>query len=150
MKNLTHLFFPVILVITSSISAFAQYEISIANENGTSIVSLDTTIVLTSFKGVINADKTYLKWTVKNQHADGIYMIYSSDDGINYTNIGYKQGIGVPITNDISYYFIDQKSAPETHYYKLLFVSKNSTYLLSDKLTINTDKILTASNRDDH
>jgi hypothetical protein len=91
------------------------------------------------FSGRNLEGKTYLHWNVANQHTDGVYIIYRSLDGEHYTPAGQKSGIGVPVSIDIAYYFIDNFSSNSTVYYKLLHISKMNTYVLSDVINIPVD-----------
>ncbi|MBI3500763.1 MAG: hypothetical protein HY063_03125 [Bacteroidetes bacterium] len=90
------------------------------------------------FTATYNEGKVYLKWLVANQHADGTYIIFRSSDGKNFETIGTKNGIGVPISNDIAYYFTDENPCAKTAYYKLLHIGSAPTYLLSEAINIAT------------
>ena len=98
----------------------------------------DTVAKLTSFSGKYQKGKTYLKWTAANQHVDGLYLIYRSADGVNYENIGNKQGIGVQISKEIAYYFIDKDPVFGTAHYKIVHVGNNSTCMHSEKIPVQT------------
>jgi hypothetical protein len=105
----------------------------------------DTVAKLASFSGQYNTGKIYLKWTVANQHADGLYLVYRSADGINYENIGNKQGVGVPISKEIAYFFIDNRPFAKTAHYKIIHIGNNQTFLYSDQLTVYNDNTATVS-----
>jgi len=98
--------------------------------------SKDTAAQLKLFTGICREGKTYLHWNVANQHADGIYIIYRSLDGEKYSLVGQKRGIGVPISQDIAYYFTDEYSCDETMYYKLLHVSKDKSFVMSETIIV--------------
>lgn len=126
--------------------SYCQEEISITSGNSTVILSKDTSAVLSSFKSTVYSNKVYLKWTVKNQSEDGMYVIYRSADGVNFENIGTRHGIGVPISNDVAYYFIDKNPGPENNIYKLLFIAENKTYFMSNKISVRMDVLISAEN----
>ena len=135
-KNISNL---IIAVFLSATSLFSQTIVSEFSSESAQTLSKDTVARLTSFQATCNSDKVYLKWTIVNQHVDGIYIIYRSTDGINYENIGSKAGIGVPISKEIAYFFTDTTPVYETEYYKILHVSKGNSFLTSDKIIINHD-----------
>lgn len=96
----------------------------------------DTISNLVAFSGKYNSGKVYLKWIVENQHSDGLYLMYRSHDGVQYEYIGNQNGIGVPISNQLAYYLIDENPGANATYFKLLHISKNNTYMLSEKITV--------------
>lgn len=74
------------------------------------------------------------------QH-DGVFMVYYSSDGINYSLIGNKPATGVPIKKDIAYYFNCKVSNTENNYYRIVYVSKqHSEFLTSDKIYVCDEK----------
>src|SRR5687768_10957151 len=103
MKKYAIVFF--ILFIFFKINLYAQC-IPFAPGSG-GLLSKDTVAELKSFSAQHNSGSVYLKWVVANQHCDGIYIVYRSAGGLEYELIGKKQGIGVPVSNDIAYYFKD-------------------------------------------
>ncbi|MBI4945243.1 MAG: hypothetical protein HY840_02445 [Bacteroidetes bacterium] len=114
----------------------AQLTVSIEQNGHKILLKQDTSSELTAFSGKYNSGNIYLNWKITNLHKDGVFLIYRSDDGINYEVIGKKQGIGVPNSIAISYYFTDAHPTEGGMYYKLLLVEKNNDYLMSDKIII--------------
>lgn len=105
-------------------------------------VKKDTSAQITLFTGKHCKGKNYLSWEVTNQYCDGIYMIFKSFDGKNYEALGYKQGIGVPIALPIANYFMDENPNEGSTYYKLIHISKDNTYLVSDTISVRCDELL--------
>lgn len=137
MKNKINLLVIIFLLNAIGIPAMAQKESVVGNEWQ---LSSDTAAKLGSFTGRYLAGKVYLKWTIAGQQQDGIYLIYRSIDGVNYENIGSKQGIGVPISKDIAYYFTDDKFfVSGTKYYRLVHVNKSLTYLASECVVVTDE-----------
>ena len=120
----------------------AQIVASVSSEGKETHIAKDTTARLKSFAGMYLSGKVYLKWMVANQKADGTYIIYRSVNGIDFEFIGSKAGVGVPIPNDITYFFIDELSGNENVYYKLIHISKNKSYLASEKITVTREGII--------
>lgn len=100
----------------------------------------DTVPRISSFTGTYNSGKVYLKWSIANQHEDGIYLVYRSADGVDYENIGSKQGIGVPISKEISYYFSDTDPLAGTSHYRIVHISGSKKFLNSDKINVDGEK----------
>lgn len=94
----------------------------------------DTTAEIVSFTCKINDGASYLQWNVVNLRNSGTFIIYRSTDGKDYQFIGTKKGIGVPISKEIAYYFIDN-TATNPAYYRLVYIATNNTYLSSNVLS---------------
>ena len=101
----------------------------------------DTNATITSFSGKQNSGKIYLKWTVVNQHSDGLYLVYRSTDGVNFENIGNKPGVGVPISKEMTYYFMDNTPVLGTAYYKIVHMGNNKTFLSNDKIAVCCENV---------
>lgn len=95
--------------------------------------SHDTTAEITSFTCKRNDGKTYLQWDIMNLKNNGTFIIYRSTDGENFQSIGTKKGVGVPISKEIAYYFVDT-TAPYQAYYRLVFIANNNSYFSSNIL----------------
>src|ERR1035441_5831085 len=86
-------------------NAIAQISESIKKGVMEKNMRADTAVHLTSFTARIISENAYLKWTVTSLKQDGIFLVYFSSDGITFSVIGDKTAIGVPVKNDIAYYF---------------------------------------------
>lgn len=113
----------------------AQAPLNLSQKTAT-VFQKDTVAQLIRFTGKYAEGKTYLHWSVANQHVDGIYVVYRSLDNVSYTVLGQKQGIGVPISAPIAYYFQDPYPYAGTTYYKLIHFSQDATCLTSDVLEV--------------
>ena len=127
----------IVLALTATIST-AQTVVYASRQGNEVALSKDTTAELKSFSAKYNSGKIYINWSVANQHEDGVYIIYSSCDGKNYEVAGQKKGIGVPISQEITYYFIDELPCNETVYYKILHVGKSNDFLMSEKVMVTS------------
>ena len=132
MKNILLLSILVLLINTAKISA-QTYKVESCE---------DTMAQFTSFTGRYVEGVTYLHWDIVNQHTNGIYTIYRSLDGNNYEVIGRMKGVGVPISIPIAYYFQDKSPHEGTTYYRLVHLSKDKNYLLSDKISVTAGPVI--------
>lgn len=96
----------------------------------------DTFANFSTFKGKVVSGSIYLQWTVEGLRQNGIFLIYSSADGIDYDPIGTKNAVGVSIDNPIAYYFNLKDSGEPTQYFKIVYVSNDSRFQVSDLLII--------------
>ena len=96
---------------------------------------MDSVAELKKFTGKIFGDVCYLHWNITNQHQDGIYLIFKSFDNKNFDLLGQKQGIGIPNSLEIAYYYKDE-IAYESAYYKLVHLSKNYSLLMSEVIYV--------------
>lgn len=96
----------------------------------------DTITELKVFSAVYNSGNVYLKWIVSNQHTDGTYVILRSTDNKTFDPIGFKEGVGVPVSSDIAYYFKDESPCHSTLYYRLLHIGVSPSYVLSKSIVI--------------
>lgn len=138
MKNILTVFCAVNSMLLLTASLHAQI-INVSCKGNDIEFSKDTVAGLKLFTGVTREGKTYLHWDVTNQHSNGVYIIYRSLDGENYSLAGQKTGIGVPISQDIAYYFTDDFSYSGTIYYKLLHVSENKNFILSETIALSAE-----------
>ena|ERR1035437_2256738 len=95
----------ILFAILSANYADAQLTVGIVKDGKETTMRADTTAHITSFTAKIVSGNTYLKWTVAGLKQDGVFVVYRSSDGRNYSIIGNKTAIGVSINKDIVYYF---------------------------------------------
>ena len=74
---------------------------------------------LVDFDAVQNSGNVYLKWTVKGQTTDCIYLIQRSRNDKDFKIIGTKNGIGCNPDLTILYCFIDKNPPKGAWYYKI-------------------------------
>ena len=134
-KNNLLLFLTVALLFCKT-ATMAQVVFAV-NGSEETVYAADSTARITSFTAKYSSGKVYLHWMVANQHLDGLYIIYRSVDGVNFEVAGTKQGVGVPISKNIGYYFTDSECASHTRSYRLVHVANNKTFCMSDKIIID-------------
>lgn len=136
MKNTILLAAFLLVSITAELNA---QTVSIAiGDSGIAAVK-DSIAQITLFTAKYKEGTTYLHWDVVNQHKGGVYLIFRSVDGGAYESIGYKQGIGVPISLPIAYYFQDQNPQSGVSSYKVVHVGMDNSYLVSKNFVIMQD-----------
>lgn len=122
------------LLFSAMLSSAQTYEVA---SNGKQFAFFkDTVAQIKSFTGKNSEGKTYLHWNVACQHSDGLYIIYSSLNDKDYDVVGYKRGIGVPISTPVAYYFEDEHPMEGTTYYQIVHLSMNKTYMISEKISV--------------
>lgn len=89
-------------------------------------------------------DTVFLCWKVQDIHQNGIFILYSSFDGSKYDIFGTKRAIGIPIHSEIAYYFKDKNSSLQKKYYKVIYISSDSEFLVSEKASSNGEKVIMA------
>ena len=118
----------------------ASYSQDIAlNEEGWDITPREienTTLV--DFKAIYNTGNVYLKWRVKNETEDGLFIIERSSDTKNFKTITFKQGIGVPICLPLLYCSIDERPLQGTNYYRLVKTYQDGRYYYSNVVKLVT------------
>lgn len=117
-------------------------KISMLCEDKEVYASKDTCALIIVFKGRYCEGKNYLRWSVKDQQRDGLYIIYRSVDGRCFEVLGQIKGDGVPISIPIGYYFKDEKPHAGTNYYMLVHRTKEKTFLMSEIISIECSHFL--------
>lgn len=100
----------------------------------------DTNARINCFVGKQISDTAYLMWKVQDIRNNGTFIIYRSEDGSHFSIIGTKKAIGTPIHNEIAYYIKDFYPYETKKYYRIVYLSNNSEYLVSHKLSMNEAK----------
>ncbi len=125
----------IILIALIALFAKASNAQSAAAEKNYALAK-DTSAELKSFSAKYNSGKVYLKWTVTGQRNDGVIVVFRSYDNKNFEVIGYKEGVGIPVANDISYFFTDESALQKTTYYKILHIGKSPNYFFSSAISV--------------
>jgi hypothetical protein len=87
-------------------------------------------------------DTAYLRWKVQYMRSNGVFILYRSSDGINFNVIGTKNVFGISINKPIAYYFRDADYGGGTKYYRLVYISSASEYLVSEKIKVGAENIV--------
>lgn len=88
-----------------------------------------------SFTGVALEEKNQLSWTTATETNNQFFYIERSDDGVNFSTIGRKDGAGT--SSMVHHYAFDDFSPIEgTNYYRLRQVDYNGAAMYSDVISL--------------
>ena len=91
-----------------------------------------------SFSPVNVEGKVYLRWMVRNDRKDGVYIIERSDDGTNFESLGFKDRVGSDKNIKLFYSWIDVAPPAEEAHYRIMQVGVDRTYTYSDVVRVKT------------
>lgn len=96
----------------------------------------DTSMSIRSFSATLNSGTVYLKWNVKGQKKNGIYLVQRSADNITFNVIGLTKGIGSPLEVELMYSFRDAEPLAGASYYTLLHVTNDNTFFETNSVAL--------------
>ncbi|TAL61178.1 MAG: hypothetical protein EPN85_05565 [Bacteroidetes bacterium] len=118
-----------------------RFSVSLEKNGSETPLTLDPFAQIISFNAKTAGGKVYLHWNVINLQQDGLFVIYASNDGENYHPVGSKKAIGTPVKKPIAYYFKEDKEyLGEKKYYRIVYLSAASRYLLSERISLGEEK----------
>ena len=91
-----------------------------------------------SFSPVNVEGKVYLRWMVKNDRKDGVYIIERSNDGTNFESLGFKDRVGSDKNIKLFYSWIDVAPPTDEAHYRIMQVGVDRTYTYSDVVRVKT------------
>ena len=91
-----------------------------------------------SFSPVNVEGKVYLRWMVRNDRKDGVYIIERSDDGTNFESLGFKDRVGSDKNIKLFYSWIDVAPPTDEAHYRIMQVGVDRTYTYSDVVRVKT------------
>jgi hypothetical protein len=92
-----------------------------------------------SFSPVYLDGKTYVRWLVKNDKKDGVFVVERSADGLDFEALGFKDRVGTQLLVNLFYSFIDQEPLAGENHYRIMQVGADNTYRYSSVVkVINT------------
>ena len=100
---------------------------SAASNTALTNCSIVLPITLINFEGVNIGNKNKLKWTTSSEINNDYFVIESSENSIDFMEIGRVVGAGNS-NNQLSYTFNDMKPAANTMYYRLKQVDFNGQF----------------------
>jgi len=89
-----------------------------------------------SFSPVNVEGKVYLRWMVRNDRKDGVYIVERSDDGTNFESLGFKDRVGSDKNIKLFYSWIDVAPPSEEAHYRIMQVGVDRTYTYSDVVRV--------------
>jgi hypothetical protein len=91
-----------------------------------------------SFSPVNVEGKVYLRWMVRNDRKDGVYIIERSSDGTNFESLGFKDRVGSDKNMKLFYSWIDVAPPADEAHYRIMQVGVDRTYTYSDVVRVKT------------
>lgn len=88
-------------------------------------------------------EAVHLKWTVKNEAGEGLYIIEKSEDGIFYRQTDTIKGLGKKGLA-LLYSYTDNEMLPGSSYYRIKFIAEKSKVSVSRSLRIDHQTITQA------
>jgi hypothetical protein len=92
-----------------------------------------------SFSPVYMEGKTYVRWLVKNDRKDGVFIIERSPDGAEFEAMGFRDRVGTQLSVNLFYSYIDEEPLPGNNHYRVLQVGADNTYRYSPVVRVKTD-----------
>lgn len=91
-----------------------------------------------SFSPVNVEGKVYLRWMVRNDRKDGVYIIEGSNDGTNFESLGFKDRVGSDKNIKLFYSWIDVAPPTDEAHYRIMQVGVDRTYTYSNVVRVKT------------
>ena len=92
-----------------------------------------------SFSPVYLDGKTYVRWLVKNDKKDGVFVVERSNDGVDFEALGFKDRVGTQLLVNLFYSYIDQEPLQGDNFYRVMQVGSDNSYRYSSVVkVINT------------
>lgn len=86
-------------------------------------------------------EKNYVKWMVKNDAKDGIFVIECAEDNMNFSPVGFKNRVGSDISAGLLYSWVDDKPHNgEVWYYRITAIGEDGTYNFSRIVQVTNPK----------
>jgi hypothetical protein len=111
---------------TFKVSAQSETCSSTAISKGNLVPDSANTFIL--FSPVYMEGKTYIRWLVKNDRKDGVFIVERSADGIVFETLGFKDRIGSQLDVNLFYSFVDQEPIAGDNHYRVMQVGDDNTF----------------------
>lgn len=103
---------------------------------GTAGLKKDTANTFISFSPVYLDGKTYVRWLVKNDKKDGVFVVERSQDGIDFEALGFKDRVGTQLLVNLFYSYVDEEPLPGDNHYRIMQVGADNTYRYSSVVKV--------------
>ena len=97
--------------------------------------SLNTFI---SFSPVHLDGKVYVRWLVKNDKKDGVFIVERSEDGTEFEALGFRDRVGTQLLVNLFYSYVDEEPLAGTNHYRVMQVGADNTYRYSPVVKVVT------------
>ncbi|MEX1188600.1 MAG: hypothetical protein WED33_05035 [Bacteroidia bacterium] len=119
----------------SSAQKVSQSSATLLNRGNLTEDSLNTFI---SFSPVHLDGKTYVRWLVKNDKKDGVFIVERSDDGSEFEALGFRDRIGTQLLVNLFYSYVDEEPMPGASHYRVMQVGADNTFRYSPVVKVVT------------
>ena len=108
---------------------------ALLNKNSLKQDSANTFI---SFSPVYLDGKTYVRWLVKNDKKDGVFVVDRSENGTDFEALGFRDRVGTQLLVNLFYSFVDEEPIPGDSHYRIMQVGADNTYRYSSVVKVHT------------
>lgn len=91
-----------------------------------------------SFNPIFVEGKTYLRWLVKNDRKDGVFIVERSDDGELFEALGFKDRVATQADVNLFYSYVDENPPADHAHYRIMQVGVDQTYNYSATVRVKT------------
>lgn len=99
-------------------------------------LSEDTLNTFISFSPVHLDGKTYVRWLVKNDKKDGVFVVERSEDGSEFEALGFRDRVGTQLLVNLFYSYVDEDPLPGASHYRVMQVGADNTYKYSSVVKV--------------
>ena len=99
-------------------------------------LSEDTVNTFISFSPVHLDGKTYVRWLVKNDKKDGVFVVERSEDGSEFEALGFRDRVGTQLLVNLFYSYVDEDPLPGASHYRIMQVGADNTYKYSSVVKV--------------
>lgn len=99
-------------------------------------LSEDSLNTFISFSPVYLDGKTYVRWLVKNDKKDGVFIVERSEDGSEFEALGFRDRVGTQLLVNLFYSYVDEDPLPGTSHYRVMQVGADNTYKYSSVVKV--------------
>jgi hypothetical protein len=130
-------FFISAMCLLFSVAANAQTTNNASAMVGKAGLKQDTANTFISFSPVYLDGKTYVRWLVKNDKKDGVFVVERSADGVDFEALGFKDRVGTQLLVNLFYSYVDEEPLPGDNMYRIMQVGADNTFRYSSVVKVN-------------
>lgn len=99
----------------------------------------DSANTFISFSPVLLEGKTYVRWLVKNDRKDGVFIVERSGDGVDFEALGFRDRVGTQLQVNLFYSFVDEEPLSGVNHYRVMQVGADNTFRYSPVVKVRND-----------
>lgn len=139
-SNIFTFLFSTLLICLVTVNASAQTGAKTTSFGGKGSLTEDSLNTFISFSPVHLDGKTYVRWLVKNDKKDGIFVVERSEDGTDFEALGFRDRVGTELLVNLFYSFVDEEPFSGTSLYRVMQVGADNTYKYSAVVKVKNEK----------